>query len=145
MDQPDKPPLFVGIAQRYGFSGEVAQTVLDRIGMQLSLRGYARHTVFYVYRTDKPAAGTGGSAGRARLLLAFPSADAALSFAQHSGLGVTPRLLAMNVSQLLSVLLQRPAISALLFATETEAPSANSLPCGFRLERTTLLELLQGG
>ncbi len=145
MQKPDKPPLFIGIAQQYGFSVESAQIVLDQISMQLSMQGYARHTVFYVYRISKPPEGSGSSAGRARLLLAFPSADAALSFSQHSGLGTTPRLLAMNVSQLLSVLLQRPSIGALLFATETEAPSVNYLPHGFRLERTTLLALLQGG
>ncbi len=145
MQTPDKPPLFIGIAQQYGFSAEAAQMALDRVGMQLSMHGYARHTVFYVYRTGKPAGGSGGRAGRARLLLAFPSADAALSFAQHSGLGATPRLLAMNVSQLLSVLLQRPSIGTLLFATETEAPAVTYLPHGFRLERTTLLKLLQGG
>ncbi|MEI7772689.1 MAG: hypothetical protein WCI67_22045, partial [Chloroflexales bacterium] len=77
-----------------------------------------------------------------RVLLAFASADAALSFAQSAGLGAAPRLAAMGLGQLLSALIQRPIISALLLADDGASSPATGLPDGLRIERAALLDQL---
>jgi hypothetical protein len=77
------------------------------------------------------------------VLLAFRSADAALSFAQTAGLGAAPRLAPMGLGQLLTALLQRPSIGALLLASDGDTVSQAGLPTGSRVERAGLLDQLQ--
>ena len=85
------------------------------------------------------------TSARPRLLLAFQSADTALSFAQGAGLGNSPRLIALSLSQALAALIQRNTISALLIAAEDDpAITPHGLPSGLRIERATLIELLAG-
>lgn len=146
--------LFIGVAQQHGCSPHAARAVLDAITQQLRVRrlqvaGFQSSTFhltpFYVYRTGgSGVGGDSGGSGRPRLLMAFPSADSALAFAQHNQLGTTPRLLSMSVPQLLATLVQRASISAILFVDEpAEAPPGGHLPPGLRLERITLLEMLK--
>jgi len=140
---PDTP-IFIGMAQQYGFSAEAAHEALAGIRAQLADRAISG-TRFYLYRTAGGGVGAGDTETtpvRTRILLAFGSADAALAFAQHYRLGVAPRLLTLSLPQLLAVLVQRPTISALLIATEQDRLGAQGLPEGVRIERTVLLARL---
>jgi hypothetical protein len=145
--------FFIGVAQQQGCSPHTAQAIFESIIQQLhtrsvqgidSLTATLRPPSFYVYRTGGSGVSGNGKSGRPRLLLAFPSADAALAFAQHNRLGPTPRLLGMSIAQLLATLVQRATIEAILFADEPlETLLAGQLPSGLRIERTTLLEMLR--
>lgn len=143
MSEPDP---FITVAHRQGFSAAAAAAALTTVRRRLAEHCLAEH--FYVYRTAESGL-AGAHAGneaarRPRLLLAFQSADAALSFAQHYGLGRSPRLIALSLPQALAVLLQRPNISALLIADEPAEALPSGLPPGLRLARDTLLDLLNG-
>jgi hypothetical protein len=134
--------IFIGVAQQYGFGAEAAQEALNRIRAQLQHHAGER---FYLYRTGGGGVGAGSPEApppRTRTLLAFRSADAALAFAQHYGLGAAPRLLTLSLPQLLAVLVQRPTINALLITTDQEQGATNGLPDGLRIERETLLAQL---
>jgi len=141
----DTHSLFVKTARQHGFRVEAAQRVLDFVGSNLSEQGSSPQAQFYVYRTGGGGGGAAGGGERSRMLLAFPSADAALAFAQHYGLGPSPRLLSMHVDQLLAILLQRPAIGTLLFVNElVETPPGRHVPPGLQLYRSVVLAMLQG-
>jgi hypothetical protein len=139
--------LFIGVAQQQGYDATAAQFVLQQMTERLRERGGPVPTSFFIYRTGASnGEGAGGGSARTRTLLAFRSADAALVFAQRSGLARSPRLLSLSLPQLLAVLVQRPTIGTLIMADEIDATlGANTLPPGMRLERIALLELLQKG
>ena len=90
---------------------------------------------------------SGGRTGRPRTLLAFPSADAALAFAQRNqlaGPAARPRLRQLALLHLLQVLIGEPAIVALLLVSD-DAPDdlpPGRLPDGLD---TAILELPQEG
>ncbi|KPV50854.1 hypothetical protein SE17_24505, partial [Kouleothrix aurantiaca] len=103
---------------------------------------------FYVFWSGGGGgAASGGRTGRPRTLLAFPSADAALAFAQRNqlaGPAARPRLRQLALLQLLQVLIGEPAIVALLLASDA-APDdlpPGRLPDGLRLERGDVLREL---
>ena len=83
-----------------------------------------------------------------RTLLAFPTPDAALAFAQCNGLGQTgeqPRLRRFTLLQLLQAMLREPAIVALILVADDDQPViAGQLPRGERVERAALLRRLAG-
>ncbi|MCS6881053.1 MAG: hypothetical protein RMK84_01800 [Oscillochloridaceae bacterium] len=136
---------FIEVARAHGFSAEAAAAALATLQARLAERGVQTRR-FYGYRTTGGASGAsegGREAPRPRLLLVFPSADAALGFAQRHRLGRSPRLVALSLSQALAALLQRPAIQALLIADEQAEEAAPGLPPGLRLERKALLDLLR--
>jgi hypothetical protein len=140
--------LFIGVARQQGYSVAAAQATLAVVAARLREEGVIARR-FYIYRTgDAAVSGESGPSeptGRQRVLLAFQSADAALAFAQAAGLGPSPRLIALSLSRLLAVLVQRPTIIALLVAAEGDAAAEpGHLPPGTRVERTALLELLAG-
>ncbi|NTU81738.1 MAG: hypothetical protein HGA45_20565 [Chloroflexales bacterium] len=141
--------LFIAVARQQGYSVQAAQAALAAVRARLAEGGVAARR-FYIYRTGDGGVGggegpTGEALGRPRLLLAFQSADAALSFAQGAGLGKSPRLIALSLSQALAALIQRPVIGALLIAAEDDSAVAlNTLPSGLRIERATLIDLLAG-
>jgi hypothetical protein len=141
-----EPSLFIGVALQHGFSEGAAREALAAVAARLAGRGLTARRLF-CFRS--PAGGPGGGDGaaappaRPRLLLAFQSADAALGFAQRSGLGAAPRLVTLSLEQALAALVQRPALGALLIAADEDA-DARGLPAGLRIERATLLELLAG-
>jgi hypothetical protein len=140
-------PLFIEVARQHGYSPEAAYTAMEGVQARLTAAGLPAVRL-YIYRTGGSSGAEGGGTatpGRPRLLLAFPSADVALAFAQHSGIGRSPRLIALSLNQALAALLQRPSIGALYVVAEGDhelAPGA--LPPGLRLERAALLELLAG-
>jgi hypothetical protein len=141
--------LFIRVARQQGYSVAAAEAALAAVRERLQEAG-ATGRRLYIFRTGDGGVGGGdGSPGetpsRPRLLLAFQSADAALAFAQRAGLGSSPRLISLTLSQTLAALIQRPAIGALLVAHECEAPTlAQTLPPGTRIERSALIALLAG-
>jgi hypothetical protein len=117
-----------------------ARTLLDE------LRAQAGAERFYVFWTIGGGAGA-GAGGRKRTLLAFPTPDSALAFAQRNGLGSPgeqPRLRRFALLQLIQAMLREPAILTLLLVTDDDPPPAGQLPRGTRIERTELLRRLAG-
>jgi hypothetical protein len=112
-----------------------------------SLREQLGADSFYVFwisggATRPPAA------ERARTLLAFLTADAALAFAQRNQLiADRPRLRRLSLLQLVLATLREPAILAILFVADREdqAPLAGQLPQGLRIARDDLLRSLYPG
>lgn len=127
------------LAKEFNVSPETLRRLLGSIRDQIS----ASH--FYIYWSAR-GSGQGNATQRQRLLLAFPSADYALSFAQRNRLHTDerPRLRHLSLLQLIQALLHQPAIVALLFVTEEEEmPGYGRLPNGVRIERVDLLQVLQ--
>lgn len=141
--------LFIDVVRRQGYSAEAAEAALAAVRARLREAG-AGTSRLYIFRTGDGGVGGGEGAqaeapSRRRILLAFQSADAALAFAQHVGLGAAPRLVGLTLGQALAALVQRPAIGALLVAGEGDPPPApGMLPSGVRIERSALIELLAG-
>ncbi|NTW98124.1 MAG: hypothetical protein HGB28_06185 [Oscillochloris sp.] len=137
----DDAQLFITAARQAGYSPDAAAATL----------AWARGCLgdptlpprLYIFRSGGGGGGGAAAPARPRVLLAFRSADTALSFAQATGLGAAPRLAAMELGQLLAALIQRPTISALLVASEVEGRLRAGLPDGSRIERATLLDQLQ--
>jgi hypothetical protein len=129
----------LGLARAARVSEAALRQLLDSLHAQVGA------DQFYVFWT----AGAGGGAGageRRRLLLAFPTPDAALAFAQGNRLGTQdrPRLRRLTLAQLIQAVLREPAITALLLAEENEQARATPgrLPSGLRIERAELLRRL---
>lgn len=111
------------------------------------LRARAGGDAFYIFWTARRG-GRNESSGRERMLLAFPSPDAALAFAQRNRLTQppdAPRLRRLSLVQLLRAMLREPAIATLYLAAETndlqECPPGR-LPPGLHLSRPELLRLI---
>lgn len=137
--------IFIAVAQHAGFTPSAAHRALTLVNEQLYTHGYSGDPSFYIYRVgqSEPAGGRHPSQERPRMLLAFPSADSALTFAQRNHLGQTPRLVYLSVAQLLAIILQRPSIHALIFVDElAETPPFGTLPQGFRLNRAVIVDIL---
>jgi hypothetical protein len=99
---------------------------------------------FYVFWTTGTASGQSG-APRQRTLLAFPTADAALAFAQRNQLGAAdrPRVRRLSMLQIVQATLREQAITAILFvADRADQPPAGRLPPGVRVARADLLRSL---
>jgi hypothetical protein len=137
--------IFVATAHKCGFPAPAARATFDVVVAMLRERGHTARTAFYIYRIEKSGVSNDGAGSRPRVVLAFATPDTALGFVQRHQLGPTPRLLRASLAQLLSVLLQRPAIGALLFADEPiECVAGSYLPRGLRLERAMVLKMLKG-
>ena len=127
-------------AAEYEITLEAARALLD----ELRARASVEH--FYVFWTIGGGAGARAGA-RKRTLLAFPTPDGALAFAQRNGLGspgTQPRLRRCALLQLIGAMLREPAIAALILATDDDPPPAGQLPRGARIERAELLRRLAG-
>lgn len=137
--------LFLAQATQQGYSAEAAQRAFDQVRARLAERGLER-THYYIFRSGGAGGAGGGESGASapsRRLPAFPSADAAISFAQAGGLGKAPRLAALSLDQLLAALIQRPSIAALLFVDE-DAPRGQGWPPGLWVARGEVLGALGG-
>jgi hypothetical protein len=132
---------FRAAAAQQGYTDEAASAALSSLRRQLG-----RET-FYVYRRGggKGEGGAGEApSGRPRTIVAFPSGDAALSFAQRNALGPSPRLQRLQLPRLLLALLQQESLAAVLFvADEAAEPPAGQLPQGLQMERAQLLRSLE--
>ena len=127
-------------AAEYATTPEATRALLDELRVKAGVER------FYVFWTTGGGAGARPS-GRKRTLLAFPTPDSALAFAQRNGLGSPseqPRLRRFALLQLLQAMLREPAILALLLVTDDEPPAAGQLPHGQRIERAALLRRLAG-
>ena len=127
-------------AAEYETTLEAARTLLDE------LRAQAGVERFYVFWTTGGGAGA-GAGGRKRTLLAFPTPDTALAFAQRNGLGrpgEQPRLRRFALLQLIGAILREPAITTLILAADDDPPPAGQLPHGTCIERADLLRRLAG-
>ena len=129
------------------FAAEYEMTLEAARALLAELRAPAGVERFYIFRTVGGGAGAGGGV-RKRTLLAFPTPDGALAFAQRNGLstlGEQPRLRRFTLLQLIGAMLREPAIAALLLATDDTPPPAGQLPPGERIERAALLRRLASG
>jgi hypothetical protein len=127
-------------AAEYETTLEAARSLLDE------LRAQAGVERLYVFWTAGGGAGA-GTGGRKRTLLAFPTPDTALAFAQRNGLGgpsEQPRLRRFALLQLIGAMLREPAITTLILAADDDPPPAGQLPRGARIERAELLRRLAG-
>ncbi len=125
--------------------GEPAQVVsaLAAFMERLSADGHPSASRLYVYRATGAGSGSAAtppSPARSRFLLAFLSADDALSFAQRTGLARAPRLMTLSPARALAVMVQREALQFLHIAYNDE-PTANGLPAGWRLSRADILAM----
>ncbi len=139
MTQEDRQ--LAALASAYGATSEALRALLA------SVRSQAGADHFYIYWTSGGGAAPPGEQ-RQRTLLAFPTADAALAFAQRNLLhsAERPRLRRLSILQLIQATLRKPAIAAILFATEQEDQlPPGQFPAGVRVERADLLRLLRSG
>ena len=127
------------LADEQGVTAAALRELLASLHSQVG----ANH--FYMFWTSGKAAGA-ATARRQRTLLAFPTPDDALAFAQRNQLhrADLPRLRRLSLIQILQVTLREPAIAAIHFAAvqESQAPAAGQLPPGIRIERADLLRSL---
>jgi hypothetical protein len=111
------------------------------------LRARAGADSYYIFWFSGGARGGSATPGRERLLIGFPTPDAALAFAQRSvrrDEEERPRLRRLTLAQLLAAMLREPAIAALLLVSESAAaPPPGRLPHGLRFERAELLARLE--
>jgi hypothetical protein len=125
-------------------AGAYGATTEALLALLASLRDQAGADYFYIYWTTG-AAGKPAGAPRQRTLLVFPTADAALAFAQRNQLHVAerPRLRRLSLLQLVQATLREPSITAILFAADQgESHQPGHLPPGARVERASLLRSL---
>jgi hypothetical protein len=112
----------------------------------VALRKRAGADYFYVFWAAGGAAKS-ASVRRERTLLAFPTPDAALAFAQRNRLhdAGQPRLRRLELIQLVGAALRAPAIVAILFVADEGDPGlpAGHLPPGLRVARDELLRSLR--
>ena len=131
--------------QLTAFAAEYEMTLAAARALLKELRAQAGAERFYIFWTTGGAGA--GARGRKRTLLAFPTPDAALAFAQRNELGSPgeqPRLRRFALLQLLQAMLHEPAILALLLVADDDPPPAGQLPHGTRIERAELLRRLAG-
>jgi hypothetical protein len=131
---------FRAAAGQQGYDAAAVDAALAGLRQQL------RRDTFYVYRggAGKGEGGAGDApSGKPRTIVAFPSGDAALAFAQRNALGPAPRLQRLGLPRLLLALLQQASLEAVLFvADEAAEPPTGRLPAGIRLQRADLLKSL---
>jgi hypothetical protein len=142
----DDAQIFITVASQSGYGAAAAAAALAWARNRLSIGGTVPSRLYIFRGASNSSEGTGqdpSPPSRPRVLLAFASADAALGFAQASGLASAPRLAAMSIEQLLTALIQRPMIRALLVADDGDSPPEAGLPAGLRIERAALLDQLQ--
>jgi hypothetical protein len=127
------------------FAAEYATTLDSARALLDTLRVQAGAERFYIFWTRSSGGAGAAGGGRKRTLLAFPTPDGALAFAQRNGLTTPadhPRLRRFALLQLLQAMLREPAITALILAADADPPPAGQLPRGTRIERAELLRRL---
>ncbi|ABU56143.1 hypothetical protein [Roseiflexus castenholzii] len=113
-----------------------------------ALRMHAGGDIFYVFWLPRGRVGSDNGKKRSRTLLAFPSPDAALGFAQRNRLvhpPDVPRLRLLSLAQLLRAILREPSIVALHLVFDTEDLQSyppGHLPPGLHLTRADVVRLI---
>jgi hypothetical protein len=143
----DNVTTFLEVAQQEGFQSRAAIKVFGTITIRMARSGCAADATFYVYRTSQTPGGEKkgfGGTVRPRWVLVFFSPDSALVFAQRHHVRPTPRLISMNLAQLLAILVKQDSIQALIFTEEGATISPDThLPTILRLDRSELLDQLR--
>jgi hypothetical protein len=136
---------FLKAMEREGYVPQAAQRTFAAITTRLEQVGYRADTTFYVYRTGKHHATEAGMRGElSRRLLVFASPDDALAFAQRHQLQPSPRLVAMQLAQLLIVMVKHASIPLIIFTEEDAALSPDTqLPTILCLKRSEILAMLR--
>jgi hypothetical protein len=128
------------LAGAYGVGAHTLRALLATLRNQIGAGD------FYVFWTSGKAS-RAPSARNARTLLAFPTPDAALAFAQRNRLNAAdlPRVRRLSLVQLVQAVLREPGITALVFVAEQDdpAPPPGRLPPGQRIEREDILRALR--
>jgi hypothetical protein len=143
---------FIAVSQQQGISPHVAKAAYHSIEATLENRGYKPGAVFYGYRTgmrgDRERGAEDAPQLPVRVLVVFSSPDAAIAFVQRNRMLAIPRLVALHLAQLLTLLLKHPAIGSLVVAEEYAEVSWDmgelNIPARFRLDRIELLDMLKG-
>lgn len=113
-----------------------------------ALRMHAGGDAFYVFWLPSGSVASADGHKRPRTLLAFPSPDAALGFAQRNRLvrpQNVPRLRLLSLVQLLRAVLREPSITALHLvfdAEDLQSYPPGHLPPGLHLTRDDVLRLI---
>lgn len=127
------------LIQTYGVSATAIQELVATLQAQT---GTAWFYVFWIGGSGK----RGATSQRVRTLLAFPTPDAALAFAQRNNLIADvskPRLRRLHLTQLFLAMLQETSIVEILLARDSDDPlPIGQLPDGMTIERTKLLQNL---
>jgi hypothetical protein len=129
-------------AAAHATSTTAVQALIDSVRAEVGM------VQFYIFWTSGGGRSARRDASRTRTLLAFRTPDAALTFAQRNGLASAaerPRLRHLTLLHLCHAMLQEPAITALIVATEDEEQpiAAGQIPPGMRLERAELVRRLR--
>lgn len=106
-----------------------------------ALRARGAAGAYYVYWFPAAAAPAPPAAERERTLVAFPTPDAALAFAQRGvrrDPAAPPRLRRLTLPQLIEAVQREPAIAALLLVAEDAQPVPGALPAGLTIPRAEL-------
>lgn len=111
----------------------VVQQTLGRLGRRR----------YYVYRVtgDQPARTP--PSDQPRTIVAFPTPDDALAFAQRNGYGSKAQLRAVSAAELIVKMLSDASIGTLLFAESHDNEGARGWGPGTRLSRAELVRELQ--
>jgi hypothetical protein len=129
------------LAVTYGVGAPTLRALLATLHDRIGARD------FYVFWIAGKASRT-PSARNTRTLLAFPTPDAALAFAQRNHLNAAdlPRVRRLSLIQLVQAVLRESAITAIIFVAEHDdhTSPAGRLPPGLRIERAEILGLLHG-
>lgn len=95
---------------------------------------------YYIFRIASDASRTPASPEQPRTVVAFPSPDDALAFAQRNGHAASAPIRPVPTRELLALTLSDPAIGTLLFAEGTGIDEARGgLPRGIKVSRESLL------
>lgn len=127
-----------GLAERYKLDATLLQAQLQTIIQQTGRQE------FFIFRSAGQAGSNATATSRRRTLLAFPSPDTAVSFAQRNRLfdpSQPVRTRRLHVLQLIEATLRDPDVIMLVLADDTNV-NAGHLPSGLQLRRDQLLTQL---
>ncbi len=103
-------------------------------------------SAFYIFwNTATPGSSSAQQSTKSRSLVAFTSADGALTFAQRnhmSSSGHPPRLRRLTLLQLIRALLREPAIRLLILVDSEQDSPPGQLPSGIVMPRDELIQRL---
>ena len=135
---PIKQAHIQNLAQRYQLDVELLRSQVDSIVAQTGRQE------FFIFRTSSQSGSGAPASGRRRNILAFPSPDSALSFAQRNRLNdpLQPvRTRRLGLLQLLEAMLRDPNLVLLVLADDTNE-DVGRFPSGLHLQRDALLTQL---
>jgi hypothetical protein len=98
---------------------------------------------YYVYRITAGSPARSQPAGQPRTIVAFPTPDDALAFAQRNGYGSKAQLRSIGAAELIVRMLADPGIGTLLFAAPSPGERERGWGPGTRFTRDELVATLR--